>query len=236
MKRFALIWCSRTTDLRLQAALLNAFRGEQQHWDVITPAEDDFVERARGYDGYVISGSPRSVVDDADKPFVRNLLALIEDVRAHSSAPMIGVCFGAQAIAAALGGRVGRNPDGRFKLGAERLDWLPQPDPARWPELASTPVLAQSHDECISQLPPGSELLAASPSAATEIFLVQRRFLGIQGHPELDNLLLQQAFLPLHRRQFDDEAWQQVEREAQQPLRPEPVLALGRRLLIEGNL
>jgi len=85
-------------------------------------------------------------------------------------------------------------------------------------------------------LPPGSELLAASPSAVAEIFLVQRRFLGIQGHPELDNLLLRQAFLPLHRRQFDDEAWLKVEHEAQQPLHPEPVTALGRRLLIEGSL
>ncbi|MGD9943960.1 MAG: hypothetical protein AB7L76_14575 [Burkholderiaceae bacterium] len=236
MKKLALIWCSRSASQPLQASLLNVFRSEGQQWETIEPGEDDFVRRRAHYDGYVISGSPRSVIDDADKPFVRNLLDLIRAVDERSSAPMIGVCFGAQALAAALGGSVSRNPDGCFKLGSETLRWLPQPEPSRWPELAGDVVLGQSHGECISRLPPGSELLAESPTAACEIFLVRRRFLGIQGHPELDNALLRQTFLPAHRARFDEQAWQQVERDAAQPLTPQPVAAIGRRLLRDGRL
>jgi GMP synthase (glutamine-hydrolysing) len=235
MKKFALIWCTSQSG-RLQSSLLDTFRSDGQHWDVLSPVDDDFAERALGYDGYVISGSPKSVIDDADKPLVRNLLALIRQVQAQSSAPMIGVCFGSQALAAALGGRVARNPDGSFKLGAETLTWSAPADPARWPEAQGPAALAQSHGECISVLPPGSEVLATSPSAAHEIFLVQGRFLGVQGHPEVDNELLQQVFMPLHRPLFDAERWRQVEHEARQTLQPASVIALGRRLLIQGHL
>ncbi|MBN9426119.1 MAG: gamma-glutamyl-gamma-aminobutyrate hydrolase family protein [Burkholderiales bacterium] len=235
MSKLALIWCAGEAG-GLQRSLLDTFRSDRQHWDVLSPTDDDFLERAAHYDGYVISGSPSSVIDDAGHALVRNLLALIRQVHAQSAAPMLGVCFGSQAIAAALGGRVGRNPDGGFKLGAETLAWSAQADAARWPEAGAATVLAQSHGECVSALPPGSEVLATSPSAAHEIFLVQRRFLGVQGHPEVDNELLRQVFMPLHRPLFDAERWQQVEREAQQTLHPAPVIALGQRLLRQGFL
>jgi len=83
-------------------------------------------DQAVDYSGYVISGSPRSVVDDADTLLVRNLLAFLREQAESGSAPVVGLCFGSQAIAAALGGRVGKNPSERFKLGVDQLQWSTQ--------------------------------------------------------------------------------------------------------------
>ncbi|VTU42784.1 glutamine amidotransferase (plasmid) [Variovorax sp. PBL-H6] len=103
--------------------------------------------------------------------------------------------------------------------------------------LAQAPsVLVQSHGECVAALPPGSVLLASSQTIPHEVFLVQGRILGIQGHPEVDRQFLKDKFMAYHRALFDDEQWAHVEQEASQPLSPDAVIALGRRLLDEGAL
>src|SRR5258707_11688853 len=130
MKNIALVCCADG----LPGSLIETFRSEGERWEKLMPDIDDFVAAARGYDGYVISGSPKSVNDDRATPMVRNVLALISDVYMNSSAPMLGICFGSQAIAAAFGGRVGLNPSGHFKLGVDELIWAGGMDRARLPE------------------------------------------------------------------------------------------------------
>jgi GMP synthase-like glutamine amidotransferase len=62
------------------------------------------------FDGYVITGSPASVNDDR-LPWVGPLLAFIRAVDVARQ-PLIGLCFGHQAVARALGGQVARNAAG----------------------------------------------------------------------------------------------------------------------------
>nr|AAO38207.1 amino group transfer protein [Delftia acidovorans] len=237
-KKYAVLWCTEVPgDEILQEKMIATFGRAGEQWDVLEPARDGFLERAMGYDGYVISGSPMSVVDDADSLLVSNLLALIRRVSDEAGSPLIGLCFGSQAIAAALGGRVARNPSGRFKLGVEALRWDPVAVELLGAALAQAPsVLVQSHGECVAALPPGSVLLASSQTIPHEVFLVQGRILGIQGHPEVDRQFLKDKFMAYHRALFDDEQWAHVEQEASQPLSPDAVIALGRRLLDEGAL
>lgn len=238
MKKYAVIWCVDTSgDELLQQKIISAFGRDDEQWDILRPDSPDFLERAFDYSGHLISGSPKSVVDDAGSPLVRNLLVFLRAAALRGGVPVIGLCFGSQAIAAALGGRVQRNPSGRFRLGIERIDWSraaralfgldARPEPT---------VLVQSHGECVTQLPPDGVLLASSDTAAHEIFLAQERFLGIQGHPEVDNEFLQQKFMAYHRTLFDDAGWERVQHESRQPLHPARVIALGRRLLDEGCL
>jgi GMP synthase (glutamine-hydrolysing) len=233
MKKLALIWClSAPEDEPLKTEIIDSF-GSENNWDVLSPDDDVFLSKAVGYDGYVISGSPRSVVDDAETQFVKNVLTLIREVRDTSASPIVGICFGAQSLATALGGKVGRNPGGVFKLGVDSLTWT---GPAqRWAETSKFAVLVQSHGECVLELPPDSVHLASSATISHEIFLTHGRFLGVQGHPEADNALLRH-FMTYHRSHFDADAWQAIEREADQPLSREPVIALGRRLIGEGTL
>jgi len=232
MKKIALVCCADGGP----GSLIETFRSEGERWDKLMPDVDGFASDARGYDGYIISGSPKSVNDDRATPMVSNVLALIRDVYMNSNAPVLGICFGAQAIATAFGGRVGPNPSGRFKLGVDKLTWAEGMDRARLPEPLRPSALVESHGECVIELPPDSELLASSSTIPHEIFLVSNRFLGVQGHPEVDSTGLQMTFMPWHRKSFDAEHWRVVEDESKRPIEPIAVVELGRRLLADGYL
>lgn len=238
MKKYAVILCSEVSDdVELQEKMISAFGRKGEQWDILHPAREGFLERAFDYAGHVISGSPKSVVDDADTPLVRNLLAFLRAAAQRGGVPVVGLCFGAQAIAAALGGQVGRNPSGRFKLGADRLEWSSEAQVLFDPQVDAGPtVLVQSHGECVTTLPPGGVQLASSQTIPHEVFLVNGQFLGIQGHPEVDRQFLQQKFMVYHRALFDDDEWVRVQQESQQALDSERVIALGRRLLDAGRL
>ncbi|WP_439586896.1 type 1 glutamine amidotransferase [Hydrogenophaga sp.] len=238
MKKYAVIWCTDVSgDVELQGKMISTFGRENEQWEILYPAQEQFLERAFGYAGYVISGSPMSVVEDADTPLVRNLLAFVRAAAQRGDVPVVGLCFGSQAIAAALGGQVQRNPSGEFKLGVDRLDWSNQALALFGPQIASDrTVLVQSHGECVSRLPAGGVALASSKSIPHEVFLVNGQLLGIQGHPEVDRQFLQQNFMAYHRALFDDAQWERVQHEAQQALDPALAIALGRRLLDDGCL
>ena len=236
MQKFALIWCSENPLLDYREYMLDQLSGGAGQWDVLLPADPDFSKQAKGYDGYVISGSEKSVVDDLDTPLIRRLFTLINEVRETSATPIVGICFGAQALAAVLGGRVGRNETGQFRLGVEALTWLPSSATLAWPETTEDITLVQSHGECVLKMPADSILLASSPSAIHEVFLAEGRFLAIQGHPEADGSWLRKMFMPFHRDAFDDTQWEAIEEESRQPVKREGILGIIRRLLTEGHL
>ena len=216
--------------------MIDQFRRQDEHWEVLSPGDPDLLDKAAAYDGYVVSGSEKSVIDDAATPFVSNLLAFLRAVRTQSASPVLGICFGAQALAAALDGKVGRNPARTFRLGVESLQWMNGIDVERWPEADSTSILIESHGECVEQLPVDSTQLASSRTIPHEIFLIGVRFLGIQGHPEIDSQMLTETFMQLHRSMFDEAQWKAVEQESKLPVHRDAVLAMGRRLLDNGRL
>lgn len=236
MKKYAVVWCSEVAPPQYRDRLVEEFRRGGEHWDVLSPADPGFDALAKGYDGYIVSGSEKSVVDDAATPFVANVLNLLRTISTTSESPVLGICFGAQALAAALGGKVGRNPSQDFRLGVETLQWADGVDTDRWPEAGEQSALVVSHGECVEQLPPRSTLLASSQTIPHEIFLVGDRFLGVQGHPEMDKDMLSESFMQWHRPLFDDDRWAVVEHEMTLPLYSTAVRAMGRRLLDEGRL
>jgi GMP synthase (glutamine-hydrolysing) len=235
-KRYALVWCSELLALSDGEKFVEQFRSKGEHWDILSPADPDFLERTNGYDGFIVSGSEKSLVDDCDSPFVARILAFIKSTFERPATPVLGICFGAQAIAVSLGGKVGRNPDGNFRLGVETLEWVDGIDPRRWPEAQTPSVVIQSHGEHVQELPVDTTLLAGSKAVPHEVFLVGDRFLGIQGHPEMDIKMLSEQFLNLHRQLFSDTQWKTVEEEVKKPIDRKALLTLGRRLLDEGQL
>ncbi|KAG8468223.1 hypothetical protein KFE25_013306 [Diacronema lutheri] len=164
-------------------------------------------------DAAFISGSHHNVTDAATVPWMQDLFAFVRAAALSERVRLVGICFGCQAVAAALGGTVGPNQSGAFAYGVERL-W-PAPDFAGHPAVASArtgmrsepslaggqphapaPRVLESHGQCVHTLPPGATLLASSASAAHELFAVGPRVLCMQFHPEMSVALLEEKIAP----------------------------------------
>ena len=129
-------------------------------------------------DGYITTGSRHGVNDglawvDELEHFVRKL---------HDNGkPYVGICFGHQLLAKALGGRVERSQRGwgvgvSFNQITQPADWMsPVQD-----ELD----LVVSHQDQITLLPEGAKVLAASQFCPYYLIRVNAHMLGVQGHPE----------------------------------------------------
>ena len=130
--------------------------------------------RRRRPKGVILSGGPASVYEDGAPALERALLEL--------GIPVLGICYGMQLLALALGGQIEAAEVGEF--GRSQLTVS---DSGRL--LAGTPdeqTCWMSHRDTVFAPPPGFTALAsstASPVAAFES--VQRGIYGIQFHPEV---------------------------------------------------
>ncbi len=129
-------------------------------------------------DAYLITGSPKGVYD-ADV-WIAELAAFIRDAY-QAGKKLVGICFGHQILAHALGGHSGRSDKG-WGLGLKTFDinmkksWM-------------TPGLAQCslyfvHQDQVVRLLPGADLLGGNAFCPNLLFAIDDRVLGIQGHPE----------------------------------------------------
>jgi GMP synthase-like glutamine amidotransferase len=133
------------------------------------------------FDRLVIMGGPMSVGDTAEHPWLAAERAFIADAVAAGKS-VIGVCLGAQLIAAALGARVYPNAE-------KEIGWFPVQltEQARALDLcdglpASLPVFHWHGDTF--ELPAGAVHLAESDACAHQAFLLDGRVLGLQFHLE----------------------------------------------------
>ncbi|MYA27597.1 MAG: aminotransferase [Acidimicrobiales bacterium] len=126
------------------------------------------------FDVLVVTGSYFSVYEDAIKPWIGTELDLIR--RSHDNGtPVLGICFGGQALAAALGGSVDRSPE--TEIGWYRIS---APDGIELP-ISAGPWMEWHHDRF--HLPDGAELLA-STEICPQLFRMGRS-VGTQFHPEI---------------------------------------------------
>ena len=145
------------------------------------PSEKDF-------DGLVIMGGPMSVHDEEQFPWLSAEKELIA-AAIRGKKKVLGICLGAQLIAAVSGGRVYPNP--QKEIGFWPVRWAASgnlPPNLRdlaslLQDLASLPVF-HWHGETFD-LPPGALLLASTDPCVNQAFLLGDHFLGIQFHPEV---------------------------------------------------
>lgn len=128
------------------------------------------------FDGLLITGSPASVHDG--EPWIDTLLNLIR--QAHKEViPMYGACFGHQAIAVALGGKVESNPSG-WVFGRVETQ-LEQP----WDATRATLSLYAAHSEQVTVLPAGAEVMGSSDGCEFASFAIGHSIWTTQYHPEM---------------------------------------------------
>ncbi|WKK70630.1 gamma-glutamyl-gamma-aminobutyrate hydrolase family protein [Rathayibacter oskolensis] len=128
----------------------------------------------------VTLGSSAGVYETVHHPFITPEIALLQD-RLHLRLPTLGVCFGAQLIAAALGERVYAGPTREVGFRAIEPTEAGLRSPLR--HFAGVPVM-QWHGDTFD-LPRGATLLATSDAYAVEAFGIDDWLLGVQFHPEL---------------------------------------------------
>jgi GMP synthase-like glutamine amidotransferase len=129
-------------------------------------------------DGWLCSPSRLSTYDDA--PWLADAEALHREIVAKE-AKYVGICFGHQLLAQALGGRVVRSDDG-WRVGVQTYDVV-APQPWMDPPLARFALLA-SHQDQVVDVPADAVVIASAPSCPVAGLAVGERAWTIQGHPE----------------------------------------------------
>ena len=152
--------------------------GLETDWRVYDICAGETPQSPDECDGWLISGSKCGVYEDHE--WLPPLFELIRQIHA-ARAPTVGICFGHQAIAHALGGRAEKSDKG---WGAGRQTWQICGD-AEWmrPQLSEFSLLA-SHQDQITQLPPDAVLLAESEFCPFAMFSLGDHIFCMQGHPE----------------------------------------------------
>src|ERR1700694_5580914 len=135
-----------------------------------------------GFDGLIMTGSPKSVVDP--EPWMDGAAgSLLEAARTR---PVLGVCFGHQLLARALGGRVERNPRGR-EAGTAAVRLTPEgARDALFGRLGSPLLVQQTHEDHVAALPAGATLLAENEMSPVQAFAWGETVRCVQFHPEFD--------------------------------------------------
>lgn len=129
-------------------------------------------------DAYLITGSKSSVYDD--QPWIPPLMDFVREVHSRGK-KILGICFGHQLVAQALGGKTEKSPKG-WGVGLQRYEFSELP---QWHDQreASFEILA-SHQDQVVQPATGARVLAGSEFCENAVCQIDNTVLTFQGHPE----------------------------------------------------
>ena len=174
---------------------LNARLGDFEHWiaqglaqahtdlpiQVADPRGPSPLPDSSQIAGVVVTGSHAMVTDRA--PWSEATATWLAQAVAQQ-VPVLGICYGHQLLAHALGGEVGNHPQG-LEMGTTQVHTCAT---AKTDELMAhlpTVFAAQvAHRQSVRCLPPGAVLLAGNDFEAHHAFRVGPSAWGVQFHPE----------------------------------------------------
>lgn len=172
---------------RPRLALLNAavtadatrrnFRRELDADLVEFPVRDGTLPASFDFDGVVITGSRASAY--ADDPWIEALLDWLAD-STERGLPHLGVCFGHQALATALGGTV--EPMGDYEIGYRTVRKVG--DSRLLAGLPSPFTVFTTHQDAVTRLPPGAHRIAENDFGIHGF--EHGAVFAVQFHPEYD--------------------------------------------------
>ena len=140
-------------------------------------------------DAYLITGSKSSVYED--KQWITDLMAFVRELNARKK-KLVGICFGHQIVAQALGGKTEKSTKG-WGQGLHTHTFVETPD---WhdDESADLHILVSHQDQGV-QNAEGARVLASSEFCENAVVQIGKHILTFQGHPE---------FLPEYSREIMD--------------------------------
>ncbi len=151
--------------------------------------------------GLIIMGGPMNVGETEQYPWLNDEMAYIKRVH-EAGLPVVGVCLGAQLIAAALGGQVAAMPNGpEIGFGNVRQSFPGTLDTLH-AGIAWNTTQFHMHGQEVTKLPPEGTPLSGSKVCKTQAFKVGLRTYGFQYHFEWDQadieLMLADPWLVQH--------------------------------------
>lgn len=145
--------------------------GQGFTFETFSVVDGDFPDGPEDCDGWLITGSKHGAYED--HPWIPPLETLIRDVYALGL-PLVGICFGHQIIAQALGGKVEKYQGG-WAVGRQTYDWQGE-------EIA----LNAWHQDQVTELPDGALPIATNAFCANAALVYGDRAFTVQAHPEFD--------------------------------------------------
>ena len=135
-------------------------------WRVV---EGEFPASVNEADGWLITGSRHGVYED--HAWIPPLEAFIRNAY-DAHVPLVGICFGHQIVAQAMGGKVARF-DGGWAVGAQDYDFD-----------GETLTLNAWHRDQVIEKPANAKVIASNDFCANAALLYDNRALTVQAHPE----------------------------------------------------
>ncbi|KAG9258120.1 class I glutamine amidotransferase-like protein [Emericellopsis atlantica] len=144
-------------------------------------------------DCLMLTGSKHNAFED--HPWITRLVDYCRLAYETTDIPLVGICFGHQIIARALGAKVQRNA-GVWEVAVDQVDLTPEGQ-----KLFNSDklFLHQMHQDIVATLPEGSVLLGKSPKCEIQGFYIPKRVLTLQAHPEFSEFIMDQVM----RRRFE---------------------------------
>jgi GMP synthase (glutamine-hydrolysing) len=132
-------------------------------------------EITEGFIGVILSGSPSSVLDE--KPPFPNLENILNKL------PLLGVCFGAQYLAHAHGGRIA--PSKIREYGRANLSFVDFGNPLTQ-NIPNGSQVWMSHGDTIIEIPTNFKVIASTHDVRVAAYQIENTLtFGIQFHPEV---------------------------------------------------
>ena len=151
------------------ARLLDGHGFSFQTWPVLDMVFPDGPDDA---DGWLITGSKFGAYEDHE--WIPPLEQLVRDIRA-SGKPLVGICFGHQIIAQALGGKVEKFSGG-WAVGRQEYDYTD----------GSRVALNAWHQDQVTERPAEAQVVASNPFCENAALLYGEHAYTVQAHPEFE--------------------------------------------------
>jgi GMP synthase-like glutamine amidotransferase len=166
-------------------ALIGDWAAQNNHQITLTRFfASDTLPEIGSFDLLIVLGGPMGVYDVEQYPWLKEEIDFIRETL-NQKTPALGICLGAQLIAAALGAKV-------YQGGYKEIGWFPLSIlKDNFPlevqsEIPAEPVVFHWHGDTFD-LPENSKVLASSTATPHQAFIHNDNVIGLQFHLETTN-------------------------------------------------